>query len=58
MMKWSECRELYPNQFVKLKVLSSYIESGQEFIKDIEVIKPVSDEWPLNIFTAKTAWII
>ncbi|WP_102345921.1 hypothetical protein [Bacillus sp. Marseille-P3661] len=43
-MKWSEVRKLYPNQFVKLKVLSSYIESGQEFIEDIAVIKPVSDE--------------
>ncbi|MDC3413884.1 hypothetical protein [Terrihalobacillus insolitus] len=43
-MKWSEVRKLYPNQFVKLKVLSSYIKSGQEFIEDIAVIKPVSDE--------------
>ncbi|MDC3418424.1 hypothetical protein [Aquibacillus salsiterrae] len=43
-MKWSEVRELYPNQFVKLKVLSSYIENGQEFIEDIAVIKPVSDD--------------
>jgi hypothetical protein len=43
-MKWSEVRKIYPNQFVKLKVLSSYIESGQEFIEDIAVIKPVSDE--------------
>ncbi|MFD2654908.1 hypothetical protein [Gracilibacillus thailandensis] len=43
-MKWSEVREIYPNQFVKLKVLSSYIESGQEFIEDIAVIEPVSDE--------------
>ncbi|MEQ6391195.1 hypothetical protein RZN22_18085 [Bacillaceae bacterium S4-13-58] len=43
-MKWSEVRKLYPNQFVKLKVLSSYIESGQEFIEDMAVVKPVSDE--------------
>jgi hypothetical protein len=43
-MKWSEVREIYPNQFVKLKVLSSYIESGQEFFEDIAVIEPVSDE--------------
>ncbi|WP_345774253.1 hypothetical protein [Cytobacillus sp. S13-E01] len=39
-MKWSEVRKLYPNQFVKLKVLSSHIERSQEFIEDIAVIKP------------------
>lgn len=43
-MKWSEVRELYPNQFVKLKVLSSHIENGQEFIEGIAVIKSVSNE--------------
>ncbi|MET3508195.1 hypothetical protein [Halalkalibacter oceani] len=43
-MKWSDVRKLYPNQFVKLKVLSSHIKNGQEFIEDIAVIKPVSDE--------------
>lgn len=43
-MKWSEVRQLYPNQFVKLKVLSSHIEKNQEFVEDIAVIKPVSDE--------------
>ena len=43
-MKWLEVRKLYPNQFVKLKVLSSHIENGQEFIEDIAIIKPISDE--------------
>ncbi|MDC3413503.1 hypothetical protein NC797_11905 [Aquibacillus sp. 3ASR75-11] len=43
-MKWSEVRKLYPDQFVKLKVLSSHIKNGQEFIEDIAVIKPISDE--------------
>lgn len=43
-MNWSEVRKLYPSQFVKLKVLSSHIEKDQEFIEDIAVIKPVSDE--------------
>lgn len=42
-MKWSEVREIYLDQFVKLKVLSSHIENGQEFIEDIAIIKPVSD---------------
>lgn len=43
-MKWTEVRSLYPNQFVKLKVLSSHIKNEQEFIEDMAVITPVSDQ--------------
>ena len=43
-MKWLEVRKLYPNQFVKLKVLSSHIKNGQEIIDEMAVIKPVPDE--------------
>ncbi|WP_249872791.1 hypothetical protein [Oceanobacillus saliphilus] len=43
-MKWSEVRNLYPNQFVKLKVLSSHIKNEQEFVEDMAVITPVSDQ--------------
>ncbi|HLR74159.1 MAG TPA: hypothetical protein VK077_02740 [Virgibacillus sp.] len=43
-MKWSEVRKLYPNQFVKLKVLTSYVENHQEFIEDVAVVKPIPDE--------------
>ncbi len=43
-MKWSEVREIYPNQFVKLKVLSSHIEDSQELIEDMAVIKPVTEK--------------
>ncbi|HHY72035.1 MAG TPA: hypothetical protein GX497_02170 [Bacillus bacterium] len=43
-MKWTDVRKLYPNQFVKLKVLSSYIKNQQEIIEDVAVIAPVSDE--------------
>lgn len=43
-MKWSEVRKWYPNQFVKLKVLSSHIENEQEIIDDMAVITPVPDE--------------
>lgn len=43
-MEWSEVRKLYPNQFVKLKILSSHIENEQEIIEDMAVITPVSDE--------------
>lgn len=43
-MKWLDVRKLYPNQFVKIKVLSSNIENQQEIIDDVAVIAPVSDE--------------
>lgn len=43
-MIWEEVRKLYPNQFVKLKVLSSHIKNGQEIIEDMAVITPVPDE--------------
>lgn len=43
-MQWSEVRKLYPNQFVKLKALSSQIKDGQEIIDDVAVISPVADE--------------
>jgi hypothetical protein len=43
-MKWSEVRKLYPNQFVKLKALSSHIKDGQEIIEDMAVISPITNE--------------
>jgi len=43
-MKWSEVRKLYPNQFVKLKVLSSSIENQQEIIHDVALIHPVEEK--------------
>jgi hypothetical protein len=41
-MKWTEVRNLYPNQFVKLKVLSSQLENGQEIVEDVAEIKAVA----------------
>lgn len=43
-MHWSEIRKLFPNQYVKLKILASYIEKDKEIIEDAAVIKPVSNE--------------
>lgn len=38
-MKWEEVRKLYPNQFVKLKILQSYTEDNKKCVEDIAVIK-------------------
>ncbi|MFD1066898.1 hypothetical protein [Oceanobacillus locisalsi] len=43
-LKWPEVRNMYPDQFVKLKVLSSHIENYQEIIEDVAVIRPLADE--------------
>ncbi|MDQ2087960.1 hypothetical protein RBH29_16140 [Herbivorax sp. ANBcel31] len=43
-MKWSEVRNIYPNQFVKFEVLESHVEENKEFIDEIAVIGPVADE--------------
>jgi len=44
VLKWSEVRKMYPNQFVKIKVLSSHIKENQEIIEEVAVIKVVPDE--------------
>jgi len=43
-MKWEEARNLYPNQFVKLEVLKSHIENDTEYVDEIAIICPVSEQ--------------
>lgn len=43
-MKWEEVRNIYPNQFVKFEILSSNINEGKEYIEEVAVIGPVSDQ--------------
>ncbi|RCX08304.1 hypothetical protein DFR58_14316 [Anaerobacterium chartisolvens] len=43
-MKWEEARNLYPNQFIKLEVLKSHIENDAEYVDDIAIISPVSEQ--------------
>lgn len=43
-MKWEEARKIYPNQFVKLEVLKSHVENDAEYVDDIAVIGPVSEQ--------------
>jgi hypothetical protein len=43
-MKWEEARNLYPNQFVKLEVLNSHVENDAEYVGDIAIIGPVSEQ--------------
>ena len=43
-MDWSEVRKLYPNQFVKLKILSSTINNEQEVIREVALIYPLDEK--------------
>ncbi|HIW33160.1 MAG TPA: hypothetical protein IAA29_10280 [Candidatus Paenibacillus intestinavium] len=43
-MKWQDVRNIFPDQFVKLEIKSSTIDKNQEWIEEVAVIGPVSDE--------------
>ncbi|GBF11853.1 MULTISPECIES: hypothetical protein [Tepidibacillus] len=43
-MKWSSIRKMYPNQFVKLKALSSRVADGQEVIEEVALIEVIDDK--------------
>ncbi|MDO9535234.1 MAG: hypothetical protein Q7J85_07880 [Bacillota bacterium] len=42
-MKWKEVRNIYPNMFVKLKVLNSHIDGNKRYVEDVAVIKAFDD---------------
>lgn len=42
-MKWKAVRELYPNQFVLLKVLKYHTIDDKRYIDDVAVVKPIED---------------
>ncbi|GGB32362.1 hypothetical protein GCM10011409_07200 [Lentibacillus populi] len=49
-MKWSSVREMYPNQFVKLKTLSSKLmnDNEQEIVEEVDLIGAVEDKNATN----------
>lgn len=42
-MKWSEVRNTYPDQFVKLQILESYIKGNKKYIDEVAVIKALNN---------------
>lgn len=42
-MKWEEVRELYPNNYVKLKELKSHIIGDKKYVDEIALIKVIDD---------------
>lgn len=43
-MKWDEVRKLYPNRFVKLKILDSHVDNNMRYVDDMAVICAFEDE--------------
>lgn len=42
-MKWSEVQNLYPNQFVKFKIVESHEDDKYRYVDDVAVIKVIKD---------------
>lgn len=42
-MKWEEVKKNFPNQFVKVKILSSHIMGNKKYVDDMAVIKSIKD---------------
>ena len=42
-MKWEEVRKNYPNIFLKLEILNSYIQDNKLIVTDVEVLKVIEN---------------
>ncbi len=42
-MTWDEVRKLYPDQFVKFKIIESHIEGNKEYVDEVAIIKAIED---------------
>ncbi|WP_047983765.1 hypothetical protein [Ornithinibacillus californiensis] len=42
-MKWEEVRRLFPNQYLKLRILDSYQEDGRRIVTEVALINTISD---------------
>lgn len=42
-MKWQEVRKLYPNKFVKIKVLEAHVEGSYKIVDEMAVIQSFED---------------
>ncbi|MEK3724952.1 hypothetical protein [Paenibacillus sp. FSL H8-0034] len=42
-MQWEEVRNIYPNQYVKLQILTSHTEGNTKFVDDVALIRAIPD---------------
>lgn len=43
-MKWGEVRTLYPEQWVKLRIVKSHKENDYLYIDEVDVIQAISND--------------
>jgi hypothetical protein len=43
-MNWEEVRKIYPDRFVKIKILRTHIENNVRYIEDMSVVRAFEDE--------------
>lgn len=43
-MKWTEVKKVYPDQWVKLNILSSHVKNDYLYIDEIDVVRPIADD--------------
>ena len=43
-MKWEEVRKIYPNRFVKIRILDFHIDNNVRYIDDMAVVQAFEDE--------------
>lgn len=44
-MKWQEVRNIYPHQWLKLKVIEKHIIEDKEYIDEMDVIKTIESDF-------------
>lgn len=42
-MQWEEVRKIYPEQYVKLQILSSHTDGNTKFVDDVALIRAIQD---------------
>ncbi len=43
-MNWEEVRKIYPDRFVKIKILKTHIENNVRYIEEMSVVRAFEDE--------------
>ena len=42
-MQWEEVRKIYPDQYVKLQILTSHTEGTTKYVDDVALIRAIQD---------------
>jgi hypothetical protein len=42
-MQWEEVRKIYPDQYVKLQILTSHTDGNTKFVDEVALIRAIQD---------------